>query len=183
MFPPQAIICPIPQNGWCRLLPAEGTLAENLQADLTQKVYGKNVTYADQHEWMGFTAAKHIIAFLDEVKNDPSMSLDIFAYDFNLPEVVNRVLALANHNNRVRIILDDSDTGTAKKSGIEKDDLETMFIQKAGQAAIQRTHFSRLAHDKIFIQKKNGVPVKVLTGATNFSQCQSCPYFQRFRCR
>jgi phosphatidylserine/phosphatidylglycerophosphate/cardiolipin synthase-like enzyme len=32
-----------------------------------------------------------------------------------------------------------------------------------------RGHFKRFAHCKVFIQKKNGVPVRVLTGSANFS--------------
>ena len=39
----------------------------------------------------------------------------------------------------------------------------------AGQANVVIGHFSRFAHKKIFIQKQNGTPIKVLTGSTNFS--------------
>jgi phosphatidylserine/phosphatidylglycerophosphate/cardiolipin synthase-like enzyme len=39
----------------------------------------------------------------------------------------------------------------------------------AGPDNVKRGHFGRFAHNKVLIQKRNGTPVKVLTGSANFS--------------
>src|SRR5260370_18569742 len=39
----------------------------------------------------------------------------------------------------------------------------------AGANNVKRMHFKNLQHNKVLIAKKNGAPVKVLFGSTNFS--------------
>ena len=39
----------------------------------------------------------------------------------------------------------------------------------AGADAVKRTHFKGLQHNKVFIARRNGEPVKVLCGSTNFT--------------
>src|SRR5439155_6584651 len=51
---------------------------------------GQDFTYADQYRWSGFTARARIFEILDGVAADPSLSLDVFAYDLNEPDVVKR---------------------------------------------------------------------------------------------
>lgn len=131
-------------------------------------------TFKDQYMWTGFTAYRRVLAFLDEVKSDSHSSVDVFAYDLDQPEICELFLDLADEG-RIRIILDNATLHTQpnKTKGQKKtfeDQFEASFNQvKKGKAAIVRGKFSRFAHDKVIVHKKDGVPVKVLTGSTNFS--------------
>lgn len=149
---------------------------------------GKEYTYADEYEWLGFTARTRIFEILDEVTKDKSLSLSVFAYDLSEPDFCAALLALAKQG-RVRVILDDAalhkSTQAKKASGNKKavkaktspeDAFETQFnrVVKA-PAALKRGHFARYSHDKVLIVSKgkpgdsNAGAQKVLTGSTNFS--------------
>ncbi|HEX5852587.1 MAG TPA: phospholipase D-like domain-containing protein, partial [Solirubrobacteraceae bacterium] len=152
----------------------------------TAEVAGKNkageqFTYAQEYEWLGFTARESIFALLDEVLADPALRLDVFAYDLNEPDVMKKLLELAKQG-RVRVILDDAalhhhnskhDEAKPKpKVGKPKpeDQFEELFKQQAKPpAAIQRGHFSRYSHDKVLVISDAGGAKKALTGSTNFS--------------
>lgn len=135
-------------------------------------VKNKAYTFKDQYRWAGFTAYQQLFAFLDEVKNDTNSSLDVFAYDLDEPDICALFLGLAAEG-RIRMILDDASLHTTPSKGQEKsfeNQFEDNFNKvKKGTSSIVRGKFARFAHDKVLIQKKNGVPVKVLTGSTNFS--------------
>jgi hypothetical protein len=131
---------------------------------------GKPYTFADEYTWLGSSARVQTFNVLHEVLNDPTLTLDVFAYDLNEPDVVTVLLQLAAAG-RVRVILDDAKlhVGTAAKPTPE-DQFTTAFNQQAEKpAAIVRGCFARYSHDKIFIVSKNGAPTQVLTGSTNFS--------------
>jgi phosphatidylserine/phosphatidylglycerophosphate/cardiolipin synthase-like enzyme len=136
------------------------------------KVY--SYSYEELHEWLGWQARQRIFDFLDEVLKDPAISLDVFAFDLDEPVISNQLLTLAEQD-RIRVILDNSSTHTGKTSaGIIQfeDQFETLFNTRATgktNAKIIRGHFQSLAHSKVFIQKKDGAAIKVLTGSTNFS--------------
>nr|WP_287390256.1 hypothetical protein [Candidatus Microthrix sp.] len=68
---------------------------------------GTSFTFEDEHRWLGFTARPLILELLDEVRADPDMTLDVFAYDLNEPAILTRLLdpTLAA---RTRIILDNA---------------------------------------------------------------------------
>ncbi len=123
-------------------------------------------TFEEQHEWLGWQVRSRILAFLDETLNDKKLSLKVFAFDLNEPEICKRFLLLAKED-RLKIILDDS------KGHSENDAWESIFeneFLKIGKPEnMTRGHFSALAHCKIMIQMKGKVPQKVLTGSANFS--------------
>jgi hypothetical protein len=145
----------------------------------TGEVSGKNAagqtyTYADQYEWLGFTARQRIFDVLEEVAGNSALRLDVFAYDLNEPDVIALFLKLARQG-RVRIILDNASLhkSTAKKAAYE-DEFEQQFRKvakkdKDGEAPILRGKFGRYSHDKVFIVSKGSGAQKVLTGSTNFS--------------
>ena len=127
----------------------------------------------DIYDWLGFEAYDLIFSFLDEVVADPTITLDVFAYDLNEPDIVGRLERLGK---RLRVIVDDS----AKKSkkGVltghgAADSAESRSAARleasAGKANVHRTHFKNLQHHKVLIAKRDGVPFKVLAGSTNFS--------------
>jgi hypothetical protein len=130
---------------------------------------GKSYTYEDEYAWMGESARVLVFDVLNQVLNDRTLTLKVFAYDLNEPDVVGILLKLAAAG-RVRVILDDAKLHTDKANPTPEDQFTTLFDnQKTGTADIVRGHFARFSHDKIFIVSKNGSPIRVLTGSTNFS--------------
>ncbi len=131
---------------------------------------GQQYTFADEYEWLGFTAREKIFALLNEVLSDNSLHLDMFAYDLNEPDMIELLLKLAA-KGRIRIILDNASLHHSAKTPKPEDQFETLFIKKAkDKKAILRGHFTRYAHDKVLIvSKTGGKAIKVLTGSTNFS--------------
>ena len=107
---------------------------------------------------------------------DPALAVDIFAYDLDEPDVIR---AIGTLGSRGRIIIDDStsrrknkDTGKISESGHgvpgSAESRAAERLQKQG-VAVQRKHFKRFAHNKVFILKRGGNPEAVLTGSANFS--------------
>ena len=132
-----------------------------------QKVTG------DIYDWMGFEAYDLIFGFLDETLKDSKVTLDVFAYDFNEPDILKKLEAFGP---RLRAIIDDSSakdkkgnmTGHATPDSPESKTAERLK-QSAGAGHVTRTHFKNLQHNKVFVARRNGVPFKVLCGSTNFT--------------
>lgn len=132
---------------------------------------GEHFTFAEQYEWLGFTARAKVFALLEEVLNDASLRVDVFAYDLNEPDLIGILLKLAKQG-RIRIILDNAALHHSSSQPKAEDKFEKLFVQAAGkQKLMKRGKFKRYAHDKVFIvrSKGNGAAKKVLTGSTNFS--------------
>ncbi len=118
--------------------------------------------YLPQYEWLGAHAREMTFDFLKESQEDPSVSIDVFSYDLDEPDIIRNIAAMGS---RARVIQDDSDSHV-KKGALEPAAAEA--LTKAG-VAVKTGHFHRFAHDKVLIQKKSGAAVKVLTGSMNFS--------------
>ncbi len=153
-----------------RIVPANRPLqfATSSQAGT---VNNQPVTYSEVYEWMGSTARRQVFAILDAVVADPSLSIDVFAYDLDEPDVIGKFFKLAAQG-RIRIILDNAALHSKPKG--KKIPLENPFTaqfqtQAKSPPAIVRGCFGHFSHDKIFIVSKNGSPIQVLTGSTNFS--------------
>jgi phosphatidylserine/phosphatidylglycerophosphate/cardiolipin synthase-like enzyme len=143
-----------------------------LQFD-TKQLAGTNATgdrfsFADQYEWLGFTARTQIFDLLNAVKANAALKVDIFAYDLNEPDLVGLLLALGKAK-QARIILDNAALHHSAAKPKAEDEFEKLFANAAGAGAIKRGHFGRYSHDKIFIVRDQNGPVRVLTGSTNFS--------------
>jgi hypothetical protein len=140
----------------------------------TGQVSGKNAkgeeyTFEDQYQWLGFTARQRVVEVLDEVIADKTLTLDVFAYDLNEPDVIQRLLKLAKRGS-VRVILDNAALHHNTSKPEPEDQFEKMFTAAAkAPAVILRGHFQRYSHDKVFIVSKGGKARKVLTGSTNLS--------------
>ncbi len=149
--------------------------------------HGDSYTYEQLYEYLGFTARKKILELLQEALNDKSITIEMFTYDFNEPDIANHCLELAKEG-RIKIISDDyitqskdKNTGKVKQDGHGLPDApETLFFDmfnkaKKGKADIVRHHFKRYQHNKQIIFSKNWKnPYKVLTGSTNFSITGLC---------
>jgi hypothetical protein len=125
-------------------------------------------TYEEQHKWLGWQARQRIIDFLDEMLVDTSLTLKVFAYDLDEPEICNRLLDIAE-SGRLKIILDDS--GDHGKPESFEGKFNALFdSRKKENSEIVRGHYKGLAHCKTFIMlDSHGKAVKLLTGSTNFS--------------
>lgn len=146
--------------------PAGKDLVYDTSATAGKNDAGQSFTYAQEYDWSGFTARTRIFDILNAVIADTSLTLDVFAYDLNEPDVVKAFLQLAAQG-RMRIILDNA---SLHSGGAPEDVFEKQFRQQMkGNADILRGKFGRYAHDKVFIVYKDKTPVKVLTGSTNFS--------------
>ena len=118
--------------------------------------------YEKQYVWLGAHARAILFKLLDESIGDNSNTLDVFAYDFNEPEVIRDLCAMGS---RIRVFMDDS-ASHVKENALEPKTKDALV--KSG-AKVKTGKFGRFAHDKVIIQKKNSTPVKVLTGSANFS--------------
>lgn len=134
------------------------------------KLGGKPFSYQDQYEWMGWQARQRIIDLLNEVLADKNLTIDVFAYDFDEPDIAKIFLQLAAEG-RIRMILDNSTSHVGKDNDTtEEDAMEKAFKALAkGNAIIVRGKYRRFAHHKTIIVKKKGKPQKLLVGSTNFS--------------
>ncbi|WP_407156981.1 phospholipase D-like domain-containing protein [Bradyrhizobium sp. STM 3557] len=139
------------------------------QAGINNK--GQPVTFAQIYSWMGETAREQIFALLDRVLKDSSLTLKVFAYDLNEPDIVKALLTLAEQG-RVRIILDNSSehaTQPGDPQTAEDQFADRFEKQKTGKSGILRGSFARFSHDKVFIVLRNDSAIEVLSGSTNFS--------------
>lgn len=151
------------------LKPAGAKLLFDTSKEAGKNNEGEAYTFLEEYEWSGFTAREQIFAVLDQVKKSKSLSLDIFAYDFNEPDVAQAVLDLAREG-RVRMMLDNATLHHSTTKELPEDLFEKAFRKAAkAPADIQRGRFDRFQHNKIFIVKNKTKAVKVLTGSTNFS--------------
>jgi hypothetical protein len=133
---------------------------------------GQPVTFAQIYNWMGETAREQIFEVLNRVVNDPTLTLKVFAYDFNEPDIATILLKLAAQG-RVRVILDNASLHVTQKGKPKtaEDQFTDLFNQqKKAPSEIIRGAFDRFSHDKIFIVSRTGAgAIQVLTGSTNFS--------------
>jgi len=116
------------------------------------------------YEWLGFEAYQLIFDLLSEAERDKQISLDVFAYDLNEPDIVAALKAI---RSRLRIVIDDS--GEHRPSTSAESKAARLLAASAGAANVKRMKFIKLQHNKVLIVKRNGVPFKVLFGSTNFS--------------
>ncbi len=130
---------------------------------------GKEFKFKDVYTWSGFTAREQIFSILNEVMKTKSLSLDVFAYDLNEPDVMKAMIDLAKQG-RIRVLLDNASLHHSTSEPEPEDLFEKAFSKAAkSPAAIQRGKFSRFQHNKVFIAKNKATALKVLTGSTNFS--------------
>jgi phosphatidylserine/phosphatidylglycerophosphate/cardiolipin synthase-like enzyme len=151
--------------------PGDKTLQFDTTAQSGANAEGQKYTFADEYQWLGFTARARIFDILSEVENDASLHVDMFAYDLNEPDIIGILLKLAEAG-RILIILDNAALHHGSPPTPE-DQFEKLFRQKAQKGAdILRGKFGRYAHDKVLIVSKQGrqnSATKVLTGSTNYS--------------
>jgi phosphatidylserine/phosphatidylglycerophosphate/cardiolipin synthase-like enzyme len=124
----------------------------------------------EAYDWMGFEARAAILEVLDEAIKKKAQ-VRMIAYDFNLPEILSRLVKLGPN---LRMIIDDS---TKKEKGVVKghgapDSPETAAEKKlrksAGAGNVKRQHMEKIQHHKSIAVSGKGIN-KVVYGSTNLS--------------
>jgi len=121
-----------------------------------------------QYQWLGATARQMMFDFLQESLDDPSLNVDMFAYDLDEPDLIEMMVKLGP---RLRAVLDDSASHVGP-SAIEPKALAALKDSTGdspNSKHITIGHFDRFSHSKVLIQTRDGQPVKVLAGSANFS--------------
>lgn len=137
------------------ILPPEGSAAAaSLDHDMAP--------FEEHYAWLGFEARRLIVEVLEQVANDPSLTLDALIYESKEPDLLRRMEALGD---RVRAIVDDHGEQGQEASA------ETLSANRliAARAQVKRMHFGRQQHNKVLIVRKDGAAIRVLTGSTNYS--------------
>lgn len=114
------------------------------------------------YQWLGFEARQLILQVLDQVANDPELTLDALIYESKEPDLLRR---LEHLGPRLRAIIDDhGDQGAADSC----ESLSATRLSAAG-AQVKRLHFSSQQHNKVLIVRRAGKAIRVLGGSTNFA--------------
>ncbi len=149
--------------------PKNAKLLFNTSAIAGKNNKGDSYSFKDEYVWSGFTARDKIFSILQQVQGDDDLSMDVFAYDLNEPDIM-RILLQLGREGRIRIILDNAKLHHDKDGTTAEDQFEAAFRKQAKTPeAILRGSFERYQHNKVFIVKKNNQALYVLTGSTNFS--------------
>ncbi|NVZ52748.1 hypothetical protein HX792_20555 [Pseudomonas sp. B6002] len=142
-------------NNETRILPPPGS-APRAYLDLDMAPFERN------YAWLGFEARQLILNVLDQVDNDPELTLDALIYESKEPDILRRLEGLGP---RLRAIIDDhGDQGAADSC----ESLSAARLTAVG-ARIQRLHFSSQQHNKVLIVRRAGKAIRVLGGSTNFA--------------
>src|SRR6185369_18021071 len=64
-----------------KIQPAGGELLFDTSQESGVNAAGEHFTFAQEYEWLGFTAREKIFALLDEVVKNANLRVDVFAYD------------------------------------------------------------------------------------------------------
>lgn len=118
----------------------------------------------DVYQWLGFEAYALVFKVLTDVRDNPDLTLDVFAYDLDEPDIV---ALFASLKTRLRIVIDNSADHAAATSA--ESQAAARLAASAGAANVKRMKFIDLQHNKVLIVKSKGQPTKVLFGSTNFS--------------
>ena len=118
--------------------------------------------YQAQYRWLGFHARRLMFDFVAEAAADQGLSLDVFAYDFDEPDIIRQ---LGQLGPRLRLYLDNS----ASHIGDTAREPKAHEWLTAQGAQVKVGHFQRFSHDKVLIQKRGDTAMKVLSGSANFS--------------
>jgi phosphatidylserine/phosphatidylglycerophosphate/cardiolipin synthase-like enzyme len=118
-----------------------------------------------QYEWLGFTGRKVLFDFLSDCLDDQDCTVDLFAYDFDEPDMLKMLEQLGP---RLRAVLDNAKLHT--KDGALEITVKERLIASAGEHHVKPGKFGRYAHSKVLIKKDaSGTATRVLAGSANFS--------------
>ncbi|MGQ0701399.1 MAG: phospholipase D-like domain-containing protein [Panacagrimonas sp.] len=118
--------------------------------------------FQPHYEWLGFEARRLLFNLLEACYVDEELTVDAMIYECREPAVLEWLEKLGP---RLRALVDDHGEH-GEETSPESESVQRLI---AAGATVARTHFKRQQHNKVLIVKRNGVPVRVLAGSTNFS--------------
>ncbi|MDB5875739.1 MAG: hypothetical protein JWQ07_5181, partial [Ramlibacter sp.] len=77
-----------------KIKPSDAELVFDTSQQSGVNAQGEKFTFRDEYEWLGFTARSKVFDLLNEVLQKPNLSVDVFAYDLNEPDVIDLMLKL-----------------------------------------------------------------------------------------
>ncbi len=116
---------------------------------------------AKAYPWMGFEARREMLKLLDHAIADATAKVLVVAFDFNLPDILNKLKTLGA---RARVIIDNSKDHHG--GGAAEDTAEPLLT--AAGVAVKRQHMSSLQHNKTIVVDGDAVQ-RVICGSTNMS--------------
>jgi len=138
-----------------KLLPAKAALG----LDFVPKLPNAE----DALGWMGFEARSAIHEVLDQGIADKNAQVRLVVYDFNLPEILDRLKKL---KGRLRVIIDDS--GEHKPRTSAETNAANQLGKLLGAANVKRQHMGSLQHNKMVVVQGPSAQAAVV-GSTNHS--------------
>jgi hypothetical protein len=114
-------------------------------------------------DWMGFEARAILLNALDQAILDTTAQVRVNAYDFNVPEIIDRLVKLGT---RLKIIIDDSSTHADINSCESR--AAAILVASAGAGNVQRQHLGDLQHNKTIAIMGDNVNLGI-GGSTNMS--------------
>lgn len=142
-------------NNNAAIIPPPGAAAP---ADLNHP----SAPFQREYAWLGFEARRLIFSTLDAAISDPSITVDAMIYEAREGDLFRKFAALGS---RLRALIDDHGDHAAAGSN---ETTAADMLSRAG-AEVRRTHFGRQQHNKVIIVRRNGTPIEVIAGSTNFS--------------
>ena len=133
-------------------------------------------------QWLSRGLEEAIIGFIDQAK-DKSFALHACVYEFNLESVLDAFMRAKKNGAEVRIVFDDrktkskktpaeaTETATEAKGFTHPNPRSKVEPAKQGCDMIPRRQTpSYISHNKFIVLLKNGKPIEVWTGSTNFTK-------------
>lgn len=140
----------------------DALLPEHSKDGLAFKATAANPERA--YAWMGFEARRLVLQTLDDAiaaLGSGPVEVGVVAYDFDLPEILSRLIALKGH---VRVIIDNSDGHSGPKHA--EDGAEAKL--KAAGIPVVRQAMKSLQHNKTIYVSSPAVK-RAVCGSTNMS--------------
>ncbi len=117
---------------------------------------------APAYEWLARDLLPGLLSFIAQA-TDPSCSIRAAIYEFQWPAVLDalRVAHQAGADVQVIYHAKADDTGPKNDAAIEAAQIKSLCIPRRN---------AKLMHDKFIVLSRNGAPISVWTGSTNFSR-------------
>ena len=126
-------------------------------------------------KWLSRGLLEAVLGFIAEA-NGAQYELRVAAYEFSYPPILEALKMAAGTGATVRVCFDAGDQkrdGSISLNETSESNLAAIKARKLDDTQnltlYPRTLFSKITHNKFLILLKNGVPVKCLTGSTNFT--------------
>lgn len=129
----------------------------------------------DKVKWLSRGLLEGVLAYIAEAKG-PEFELRVAAYEFFYPPILEALKMAAGTGAKVQICYD---AGKAKRDGsIVLDETSSKNVETITASGLETTanvslhprrNFSKIPHNKFIVLLKDGAPLQILTGSTNFT--------------